>query len=207
MKSIPVEVAFMLNENLEFYNNLLNQNGLQNVFKITTHDIYLANQSIDGLTENEIKNACIRLRSCTKNGEEDKIFKVQNNLCENLSLEQVNAENFPEFLRFMEQNGFKMVIDTIKQDYHYAKPQMESRVQLQQIKDIGLVLYYDNSEYYHLPYSEQRISLINELNSYGFNFDLNTPDLNKLESLRDGKLSLHENKNGNFYTEQLKEQE
>ena len=206
MKSAPVEVAFMLNESLEFYHNMLTQNGLENVFKITTHDIYLANQCIDGLTENEIKNACIRLRSCYKIGEQDKIFKVQNNLCENMQIKEVLVSDLPLFLEEMEKQGYFMVIDTLKQDYHFANSVMQSRVQLQQIKDIGLVLYYDNSEYYHLPYSEQRISLINELNSYGFNFDLNTPDWNKLESLRDGKLSLHENKNGNFYTEQLKEQ-
>lgn len=32
MKSAPVEVAFMLNESLEFYHNMLTQNGLENVF-------------------------------------------------------------------------------------------------------------------------------------------------------------------------------
>lgn len=206
MKTAPMEVALMLNESLEFYNNVLTQNGLENVFTITTHDIYLSNQSLEGLSENQIKNACIRLRSCYKIGEQDKIFKIQNNLCENMQIKEVLVSDLPLFLEEMEKRGYFIVIDTVKQDYHYAKPQMESRVQLQQIKDIGLVLYYDNPNYYHLPYEKQREALIEELNLYGFNFDLNTPDFNKLESLRDGILSFHENREGNSYTSDIKEQ-
>ena len=129
----------------------------------------------------------------------DETYKIQNNLCENLKFGEVLANDLPQFFKMMEELGFNVVFDTIKEDFHYAKPNMESRVQLQQIKDIGLVLYYDNSNYYHLPFDEQRKALIDELNSYGFEFSEKTPDLNKLESLRDNKLSFHINQEGNSY--------
>ena len=120
-------------------------------------------------------------------------------MCENLKFGEVLTTDLPQFFKMMEELDFKLVFDTIKQDFHYAKSNMESRVQLQQIKDIGLVLYYDNEQYYNLPYNKQRKALIDELNSYGFEFSEKTPDLNKLESLRDKKLSFHLNQEGNSY--------
>ena len=58
-----VEVGIKLDKDFEYYDNLLKQNGLINNFQVTTHDIYYTNKNLDGLSENEMKNSCIRIRS------------------------------------------------------------------------------------------------------------------------------------------------
>ena len=45
---------------------------------------------------------------------------------------------------------------------------MKSKIQLQEIKGIGLIWYYDNPDFYQLPFKEQRKKLVDEFNSYGF---------------------------------------
>ncbi len=68
-------------------------------------------------------------------------------------------------------------------DYQYSIRNIKSRIQLQYIEDIGLLLYYDNPDYYELSLDEQRKALIDELNSYGFEFDYETLGLDKLRIL------------------------
>ena len=72
---------------------------------------------------------------------------------------------------------------------------MKSRIQLQDIDKIGLVLYYDNPDYYHLPLDEQRKELIDELNSYGFDFKYDELGTDKLRTLyhKEKKYSLNQN--------------
>lgn len=73
---------------------------------------------------------------------------------------------------------------------------MKSRIQLQKIKKIGLVVYYDNPDYYHLSLDEQRLSLLKELNSYGFNFQDEDLGIDKLRTLYYGKEMFSKNQNG-----------
>ena len=73
---------------------------------------------------------------------------------------------------------------------------MKSRVQLQNIKDVGLLVYYDNPDYYNEPLDEQRKLLFNELNSYGFNFKETDLGLDKLRTLYYKKEMFSKNQNG-----------
>ena len=74
---------------------------------------------------------------------------------------------------------------------------MNSKIQLQEIKDIGLLVYYDNSIYYELPIEEQRKKLISELISYGFDeIDYNTLGIDKLRTLYYKKECYSKNQNG-----------
>lgn len=75
------------------------------------------------------------------------------------------------FDKMMKKRGYVKVFDTRKHDYHYYKDGMSSRIQIQDTKNIGLLLYYDNEKYYGIPENEQRRMLIDELNSYGFSFN------------------------------------
>lgn len=171
MENKIVEVGIMLNKPLKYYHKILKSNGLDLVFKTSTHDIYFTKEkSFDGLTENQIKNSCVRIRNPKKSDG----AKIKNLLI----------------------NGYKKVFDTTKKDYHYQSKTMKSRVQLQQIKKIGLVVYYDNPEYYHLPEEEQRLALLNELNSYGFNFNQETLGIDKLRTLHYKKALFSKNQNG-----------
>ena len=158
-----VEVEIKLDKYFEYYNILLKNNGLVNDFKIATHDIYYTDKNLDGLSENEVKNACIRLRSS-----DNLNYKIQNNVIDDLGLKEVTNDELTNFEKRLGKLGCKKVFDTTKKDFHYYKDGMSSKVQLQQTENIGLLVYYDNKDYYEFDLGTQRKQLINELNSCGF---------------------------------------
>ncbi len=171
MSQLIVEVGMKLNKNLNYYKSMLKRNGLQQVFKCKTHDIYFTKEkTFDGLSENQIKNSCIRIRNPKK---EDRLKEKE-----------------------LLNDGYLKVFDTIKKDYHYQSNEMKSRVQLQVIKKIGLVVYYDNPDYYEFPLDKQRELLLNELNTYGFTFKLEDLGIDKLRTLYYGKEMFSKNQNG-----------
>ena len=59
---VVVEVGFKLNKNIKYYEDILSLHNAINRFNCKTHDIYWTNKSLDNMTENEMKNSCIRLR-------------------------------------------------------------------------------------------------------------------------------------------------
>lgn len=171
MTELIVEVGMKLDKSLKYYDKLLKENGLSRVFSCVTHDVYYTKlESFEGLTENQIKNNCIRIRNPKK----------------------ADKQKEKELIK----DGYKKVFDTKKKDFHYANDTMKSRIQLQQIKSIGLVVYYDNPDYYKYPLNEQRKMLLNELNSYGFSFKENDLGIDKLRTLYYGKPLFSENQNG-----------
>lgn len=171
MEQLIVEVGMKLDKSLNYYKKLLKKNGLMQVFKCKTHDIYYTKEkSFDGLSENQIKNSCIRIRNPKK------IDKIKE--------EQLINE------------GYFKVFDTVKKDYHYKTETMKSIVQLQVVKKIGLVVYYDNPDYYSFSLDKQRKLLLQELNSYGFNFDLKDLGIDKLRTLYYQKEMFSKNQNG-----------
>ncbi len=187
-----VEIGIKLRQDFNYYASLLKKNGFDNDFNIKTHDIYYTNKKLDSLSENEMKNACIRLRSCN-----DSPYKVQNNLIQELDINEVSSNSLIEFEKRLLEFGYKKIFDTLKIDHHYYKDRMNSKIQLQDIKDIGLLVYYDNSLYYEMPLEEQRKKLIDELKSYGFgeiNYD--TLGLDKLRTLYYKKECFSQNQNG-----------
>ena len=96
----------------------------------------------------------------------------------------------------MISEGYKKAFDTIKIDFQSCNDTMKSKVQLQDIKDIGLLVYYDNPDYYKYPLREQRKLLLEELNSYGFTFKESDLGLDKLRTLYYKKEMFSENQNG-----------
>jgi hypothetical protein len=186
-----VEVGFKLKESLDYYDTLLKEHGLSNDFNILTHDLYYTNRDLEGMSENEMKNACIRLRS-TNHGD----YKVQNNLISEIDKTIVSQNELMKFEEELSKYGYHKVFDTTKKDHHYCKDGMNSKIQLQEIDDIGLLVYYDNSSYYGLSLEEQRYKLIDELNSYGFNFDYNELGVDKLRTLYYNKETFSKNQNG-----------
>jgi DNA polymerase sigma len=73
---------------------------------------------------------------------------------------------------------------------------MNSKIQLQEIDSIGLLVYFDNSNYYDLDLDTQRNKLIDELNLYGFDFKYDDLGLDKLRTLYYGKEMYSKNQNG-----------
>ena len=187
-----VEAGFKLDKNLEYYDNILKQNGLENDFNCTTHDIYYTNENLNDLSENQMKQKCIRLRNVNFKDE----YKIQNNKYFEFDTDVVSEKELSEFESKLLKNGYRKVFDTKKNDHHYFKEGMNSKVQLQEIDDIGLLVYYDNSIYYDLPLDEQRNKLIDELNSYGFDFSYDILGLDKLRTLYYKKEMFSKNQNG-----------
>ena len=72
---------------------------------------------------------------------------------------------------------------------------MKDYIQLQDIKDIGLLVYYNNHDYNDYTPEKQRKCLIDELNSYGFNFKETDLGLDKLRPFYYGKKMYSENQN------------
>ena len=188
---LAVEVGFELKNDFDYYDNLLRKNGLINDFNVVTHDIYYTNKNLDGLSENQMKNACIRLRSCN-----NKDYKIQNNLINELKTTQVKQKELKEYEHKLSEFGYRKIFDTIKKDHHYYKEGMNSKVQLQEIENIGLLVYFDNSNYYKYDLDTQRNKLIDELNSYGFNFNYDELGLDKLRTFYYKKKCTSKNQNG-----------
>ena len=179
MEQLVVEVGMKLEKDLIYYHDILIKNGLRLDFCCITHDIYYSKNNLDGLTENQMKKSCIRLRFC------DGINQKERSKSELLKRE-----------RELINDGYVKVFDTIKFDFQYCHSSMKSRVQLQNIKDVGLLVYYDNPDYYNEPLDEQRKLLFNELNSYGFDFKETDLGLDKLRTLYYKKEMYSKNQNG-----------
>ena len=184
-----VEVGIKLDKPLEYYIKMLEEQGLKKVYEVTTHDIYYTDKDLNGFTEREMKNACIRLRSCN-----DSNYVIQNDLSD-LNIKEVSKEELSFFEEKLSKLDYKKVFDTVKKDYHYIKDGMNSKIQLQEIDDIGLVVYYDNKAYYGYDENIQRQKLIEELNTYGFNVNNDSLDIDKLRTLYYGKETYSLNQN------------
>lgn len=175
---LKVEVGFKLDKDFKYYDKMLKQHGLKRTFLCLTHDIYYTKEkSFDGYSENQIKSSCVRLRSI-KQEDGKEIF--------------IDLKDEKELI----DKGYYKVFDTSKKDYHYINQKMKSCIQLQEIDNIGLVVYYDNPDYYGLCLDEQRSLLINELNSYGFCFKESDLGLDKLRTLYFKKEMFSKNQNG-----------
>lgn len=205
LNNVVVEVGFKLEDDLNYYHNLLLSNGFDNVYNCETRDIYWSNKDFNGMSENEIKRCCVRFRwskgfggslyendSFSRSGFQN--YLIFDNLAENSFMCPI--DDLDEFEEKFKKYYWKRVFDTKKIEYQYSKGDMKSRIQLQEIEDIGLVLYYDNPDYYDLEFDEQRNKLIDELNSYGFNFKYSDLGIDKLRTLYFGKEYFSKNQNG-----------
>lgn len=178
-----VEVGFKLDNNFNNYHNLLINNGFVNNFNCHTRDVYYTNKILDGMTENEMKNSCIRVRIVDGN------LTIQN--CK-FNFQFNDLESVEKALNL---KGYKKIFDTFKNDHHYTSEIIEGTIQLQEIDNVGLLIYYDNSRYYDLTFENQRRKLIDDLNLAGFNFRYTDLGLDKLRTLYYGQEKYSNNQN------------
>ena len=197
---IIVEIGIKLDKSIEYYDKMLRDNGATNLRNLETIDYYWTNKELCDMTENEMKNACIRFRMCkgikTKEMPSCRFqnYQIFRNDRENefessiYELPQIEAEFY--------KNGYERILETKKYDYQYRFPGMKSTIQLQNIENVGLLVYYDNPDYYDLPVGIQRQKLIEELNSYGFEISIEQLGLDKLRTLYLNREMYSENQNG-----------
>jgi hypothetical protein len=196
-----VEVGLKLNKPLEYYHEILLAHGAENTFNCNTHDLYWTNQDLSMLTESGIKSACVRYRRCRKieghdNSEDGEMqnFQIFNPAFYDTFI--CPEKCLSEYEELFKKAGWKKVFDTKNQDYQYKIGNMKSRIQLQHIEGYELYLYYDNPALYYLPSDAQRMALIDELNSYGFNFTYDTLGFDKLRSMHSGTICQSKNQAG-----------
>lgn len=210
MEKVVVEVGMLLDnkKDIEYYNKLVEKAGGQNVFNCETHDLYWSNKShneLEKMTEKQIKDSCVRFRmtsgfggTCFSGDFSMKIrfenFQIYDDSKENSFLcEDMNE--FKNIQEEMESNGWNLIIDTFKVDYQYKIGDMKSALQFQEIDNIGMVLYYDNPDYYEMSEENQREMLLKELNDYGFSFDKDELGIDKLRTLLTGSSKFSKNQN------------
>lgn len=191
---LVVELGLYLDRPYIYYENILKQNGLKCVFECVTHDLYYTNNdfsNIDNMTEKELKDVCIRVRKVN-----DGDYEIQNKILKEYKRKKIKSSNINKLEKELKKYGYRKVFDTIKYDHHWYKEGMNTRVQLQETKDIGLLVFLDNKAYYELDLETQRRKIIDELNSYGFNFNYDTLGLDKLRTLYYHKEMFSNNQNG-----------
>ena len=191
---LVVELGLYLDRPYIYYENILKQNGLKCVFECVTHDLYYTNNdfsNIDNMTEKELKDVCIRVRKVN-----DGDYEIQNKILKEYKRKKIKSSNINKLEKELKKYGYRKVFDTIKYDHHWYKEGMNTRVQLQETKDIGLLVFLDNKAYYELDLETQRRKIIDELNSYGFNFNYDTLGLDKLRTLYYRKEMFSNNQNG-----------
>ena len=209
MEKVIVEVGMLLDKDIEYYNKLIEKVGGQNVFNCETHDLYWTNIAYDQLitmTENQIKKSCVRFRmtsgfggSCFSGDFDMKMTFENFNVFDGSREDKFSCQDMDEFKQIqdkLESNGWHMVLDTFKVDYQYKIGDMKSALQFQEIDNIGLLLYYDNPEYYEMSEENQREMLLKELNEYGFNFDKDELGIDKFRTLLTGATQYSKNQNG-----------
>ena len=208
MEQTIVEVGLLLDKDIEHYNKMMEKAGGVNQFNCETHDMYWTNKSFDELsvmTENQIKKSCVRLRMVNGfggqcfNGDFSMGISIDNFKIYDPAEDdrfKVTMDDFKVIQQEMEANGWYLVFDTFKVDYQYSIGDMKSRIQFQEIDKIGLLLYYDNPEYNDFTPERQRDALLDELNSYGFNFDKKEQGVDKLRTLLLGYNCYSDNQNG-----------
>ena len=208
MEQTIVEVGLLLDKDIEHYNKMMEKAGGVNQFNCETHDMYWTNKSFDELsvmTENQIKKSCVRLRMVNGfggqcfNGDFSMGISIDNFKIYDPAEDdrfKVTMDDFKVIQQEMEANGWYLVFDTFKVDYQYSIGDMKSRIQFQEIDRIGLLLYYDNPDYYDFTPERQRDALLDELNSYGFNIRHDEQGIDKLRTLLLGYDCYSFNQNG-----------
>ena len=191
---MTVELGFELDKEIEYYEEMLKEHGCENFWNGEAHDTYYTTMKLDNMSENEMKNACIRLRKYRKYKSDEEYNKSFQNL--KLLNKKENTLPYSEnILKEINDNGYELIFDTKKTDIHYKIPNCNGDIQLQDVEGIGLLLYYYNEDYKDLSLQEQRKLLIDELNSVGFSFDYNKVGLDNLRTLfyKEKKYSLNQN--------------
>lgn len=74
-------------------------------------------------------------------------------------------------------------------------PKTNSKIKLEEIDNVGLVVYYSNSDNNNMEEELQRKALIDELNAFGFSFDYKEQGIDKLRTLLSGRPHFSNNQN------------
>ena len=161
-----IEIGMKLPYNLSYYQRQLGYNLFDLVEACGIHDVYYTNKSLKGLTEVQMNSACVRLRTVSKNLE----------YSYDMSQECLNEQS-----RLLHA-GYRKVCELTALQCSYSRRDSLCHLRLEQIQNLGLLVYYSNPSHAGLPKLSQRDLLIEELNGYGFYFQKSDLGVDKLRT-------------------------
>lgn len=161
-----IEIGMKLPYNLSYYQRQLDYNRFNLVETRGIHDVYYSNKNVRGLTEVEMNSACVRLRTVSKNLE----------YSYDMSQECVDEQS-----RLLHA-GYRKICEIVALQCLYSRSDKLCRLRLEQIQNLGLLVYYNNPSLAGLPKLTQRDRLIDELNDYGFYFNHSDLGVDKLRT-------------------------
>ena len=200
---LVVELGIKLDKDFKYYDEMLINHGLKRIKVSITSDTYYTNKDLNNLSENQMKNACVRFRTYNiieRDGKKENTYvsQLQNFTIFDDKFDKsikCDKNDFSKYEELLISNGWNKIFDVVKTDYQYKNEEMKSMIQLQYTDGLGLIVYYDNPDFYNNKLDEQRKLLIDELNSYGFNFDYDVLGLDRLRSLYYNKEMYSKNQN------------
>lgn len=189
---MKVEIGFLLENKLDYYEKIITENNCNYLFKNEMIDMYYSNEdNFDNCTEYEIKEKCIRLRF----GRRETDFKYtggfQNCKIANLDDSPYNEQILSKII----EKGYKLKFIMHKTDIHYRHKNINGDIQFQEVDGFGLMLFYYNPDYYNYDETTQRKMLIDDLNTFGFNFKYDDLGVDRLRSLYFNELKYSSNQN------------
>lgn len=178
---IKEEIEFFVEKSLEENIKILKRNGFNEMFHVRTIANYYLPSNVELNDIRDVKDKCIRIRKSVRNDYSEG-FKLGNSgildkdkysdyysdeVCEieiKTDKEALDLEN-----RLL-SDGYKLIYTDDKDDNVYEINNREIVFQLQDLKDIGLIIAYDNSKYYGLDKYKQTLELIKDVEKYGIRF-------------------------------------
>lgn len=157
------EIELPIKGNKEDVEKVLLANGFEIFFKVLTITSYYLPEN--GSLENHytLKERCKRIRYVEPMTKFKNKWQDYEEWIKHYNIEECKKEE-EELIG----NGFKKIYTDEKTDWVYKNIDEEKMYfQIQDIKDYGLMIAYDNEKYYDLDKMKQREMLINDARKYG----------------------------------------
>lgn len=191
-----IEIGLLCEDNLEKCKKILEENNIELYWATIAKDIYYTNINIEELKTKDgetIKDSCIRIRlnRSLKENSKYKIVRVQNykNYLNVFSNKNYSINKLEQIEKTLIENGFLKVIETTKTDYQY----LNGYLQLQEVENLGLIIYYYNPKYFFETSEKQKELLYNDLEKIGFTFKEKL-SIDRLKTLINNKICYEEEK-------------
>ena len=158
-----VEVELPIKGNKEDIDKMLLNNGFEEFYKVITISSYYKLKEDNDLNHSTLKSRCKRIRYV------EPLVKFKNDY-QNYK-EWIKEYKYEECLNdecTLLNNGYEKIYTYEKTDYVYKnKNEKDMYFQIQDIKGYGLIIAYDNKNYYELDETTQREKLIQDILKYG----------------------------------------
>ncbi len=151
----------------EIEKHLLNQ-GFSVFFKRRTIANYYLPPNEEIGEHKTLKDRCVRLRTSFKIDEEIRKLGFRKlDLSESQDEEKLSLKEAKKLEKQLLKDGYQLIHTDDKTDFVYILKEKDLAFQIQDIEGLGIIVAYDNKDYYNLPSKKQREKLIKDVEHYG----------------------------------------